>query len=57
VYRSSGILLYALICFENEDFDEHATYNITNHYRLKFYNEKREEMLSMEIVVERKVKL
>jgi hypothetical protein len=56
VYRSSGIVLYALICFGTETIDEHATYNIKNYYRLMFYNEKK-EILTVEIIVEGKVKL
>jgi len=56
VYRSSGILPYALICFGTEAIDEHASYNIKNYYRLVFYNENK-EILTMEIIVEGKVKL
>jgi len=56
VYRSSGILPYALIFFQTEAIDEQASYNIKNYYRLVFYNENK-EIFTMEIVVEGKVKL
>jgi hypothetical protein len=56
VYRNSGRVVCALICFVTETIDEHATYNIKNYYRLMFYNEKK-EILTMEIIVEGKVKL